>query len=90
MVSKGDFLMMLIEPDLNLAESVYRKASELALTRRARLTQLKALNRLVRLRRGDEGAPNGIQELAALYATFTEGFEEVELVSANEVISASA
>ncbi len=87
---KGDFLLLVPEPDPTLAETVYLKAMELARAQRVRFTELKILTRLVRLWRVGDRRPDGSEELSALYATFTDGFEEVDLMLAKEVISSVA
>ncbi|HSL26089.1 MAG TPA: hypothetical protein VLA54_07370, partial [Acidimicrobiia bacterium] len=89
LVSKGDFLMMLPEPDPTLAEAVYLTAIEGSLARRQRLTELRARTRLVGLRRAMGHSPDGSEELAALHGTFTEGFDEADLVRARELLASS-
>ena len=88
-LSKGDFLMMLPQPDPITAEAVYLTAIEQAQRRGARSTELKVWTRLVRLRRSARRSPDGRDELAAVYAAFTEGFEEADLVAARELLAVS-
>jgi hypothetical protein len=57
--------------------------------RGARSTELRVWTRLVRLRRAAGRSPDARDELAAAYATFTEGFEEADLVAARELLAPS-
>jgi hypothetical protein len=50
------------------------------------LVELQGRTRLVGLRRELGRSPDGSEELAALYATFTEGLDEHDLVMATEVL----
>jgi predicted ATPase len=84
---KGDFLMMLPEPDPDGAEQVYLEAVELATGSGQRLTELMALTRLVGLHRQTGRFPDRTGELAAVYATFTEGLDENPLVVARELLA---
>lgn len=85
-ILKGDFLRLLPQPDLSGAEAAYLAAIRGAAAGGLHLTELQALTRLVRLRRELGRSPDGSDELAALYATFTEGFEEHDLVMARQVL----
>jgi predicted ATPase len=89
LLARGDFLMALREPDRAQAEAVYREAIELARGRGVLLFELQARTRLVQLLRAMKRTPDGHQELAALYGTFTEGFDEPDLVAARELIALS-
>ncbi len=85
-VFRGDFLRMLSEPDRSGAEKAYLAAIQGANAGGLRLIELQALTRLVGLRREVGQSPDGAEELAALYATFTEGFDEHDLVMARQVL----
>jgi len=85
-VLKGDFLRMLPQPDLAGAEEAYLTAIRGANTGGRHLIELQALTRLVGLRRQIGHSPDGSDELASLYATFSEGFEEYDLVMARQVL----
>ncbi|HKZ20251.1 MAG TPA: adenylate/guanylate cyclase domain-containing protein [Acidimicrobiia bacterium] len=83
---KGDFHLML--SDTERAEGAYLSAIESARERRQRLAELKARTRLVTLRRMTAGE-DGMDELASLYSTFEEGFDEVDLVRAKELLDSA-
>ena len=85
-VFRGDFLRMLPEPDLDAAEEAYRTGIRAARAVGLHLVELKALTRLVDLNRSLGRTPDGRDELAAVYATFTEGFDEHDLVAARGVL----
>ncbi|MGH8873481.1 MAG: adenylate/guanylate cyclase domain-containing protein [Acidimicrobiia bacterium] len=85
-VFKGDFIRMLPEPDLDQAEENYLSAIRGSRAGRLHLIELEALTRLVGLRREMGCTPDGSDELASLYATFTEGLDEHSLVMAREVL----
>ena len=80
---KGDFLLMLADP--GNAERAYLSAIDSARARSQRLPELKARTRLVTLRRMT-GGEDGMDELASLYSTFDEGFDEFDLVRAKELL----
>jgi predicted ATPase/class 3 adenylate cyclase len=86
-VYKGDFLMMIPEPDPDRAGQVYLEALEMARGSGQRLTELMALTRLVGLHRQTGRFPDRTGELAAVYATFTEGLDENPLVAARELLA---
>jgi len=86
MMSKGDFIRMLPEPDLVGAEDAYLAAIRVSNAGGLYLIELEALTRLVNLRREMGSTPDGSDELAALYETFTEGFDEHALVAAREML----
>lgn len=85
-VFRGDFLRMLPEPDLGAAEEAYQTGLRAAQAVGLHLVELKALTRLVDLHRAVGRTPDGSDELAKLYATFTEGFDELDLVAARGVL----
>jgi len=83
---RGDFLSMLPKPDVGAAEDSYLMAARVSSDLRLHLVELKALSRLVVLRRQLDHSPDGSEELAAVYSEFTEGFEEHDLVVARELL----
>jgi predicted ATPase/class 3 adenylate cyclase len=83
---KGDFLMMIPEPDPDGAEQAYLDALELSRGSGQRLTELTALTKLVGLHRQTGRSPDRSGELAAVYETFTEGLDEHDLVMAREAL----
>jgi predicted ATPase/class 3 adenylate cyclase len=86
-VYKGDFLMMIPEPDPDGAEQVYLEALEMSRGSGQRLTELTTLTRLVGLHRQTGRFADRTGELAAVYATFTEGLDEYPLVAARELLA---
>jgi hypothetical protein len=88
-IFKGDFIRMLPEPDLAAADAAYQAAIRGAKATNLHLIELHALTRLVDLRREVGTSPDGTDELAALYSTFTEGFDEDHMVMAREILSLS-
>lgn len=83
---KGDFLRMLPEPDVDAAEDAYLEATRTSRAGGLHLIELQALTRLVGLRREMGRSPDGSDELASLYATFTEGLDERDLIMAREML----
>ena len=83
---KGDFLLMLADPET--AEHAYLSAIDSARARSQRLPELKARTRLVTLRRMT-GGEDGMNELASLYSTFDEGLDEFDLVRARELLDSA-
>jgi tetratricopeptide (TPR) repeat protein len=85
-VYKGDFIRMTQQPDLAAAEDAYLAAARDARRAGLLLIELEATTRLVGLRREMGTTPDGTEELASLYESFTEGFDENALVAAREVL----
>ncbi len=79
---KGDFLLMLPEPDTGLAEQCYRQAIDVSRAGGMRLTELTGRTRLVGLNRMLGVSPDGSDDLARLYDTFIDGFDEPQLIRA--------
>jgi predicted ATPase/class 3 adenylate cyclase len=86
-IIKGDLLLSLAQPDHVGAENSYLAAANGASLGPLNMFHLQALNRLVALRREHGVTPDGSEELAAVYATFTEGFDELDLVLARELLA---
>jgi predicted ATPase/class 3 adenylate cyclase len=85
-ILRGDFIRMLPEPDLAAAEAAYQAAIRGAKATNLHLIELHALTKLVALRR-EMGLPDGGGDLATLYATFTEGFDENQLKVARQLLA---
>jgi predicted ATPase/class 3 adenylate cyclase len=86
-IVKGDVLMSFPNPDTEAAEKEYLTAARGAGVGGFYLVKLQALTRLVGLRRGMSQSPDGSEELANLYNTFTEGLDEHDLVAARELLA---
>jgi predicted ATPase/class 3 adenylate cyclase len=84
--NRGDLLRMLPEPEPDRAETAYRAAARIAGAGGLHLVELQALTRLVDLRREMGRAPDGSEELAAVYGGFTEGLDERDLVAARALL----
>ena len=84
LIMKGDFLTILGETEL--AQGAYESAISGAHIGGLRLFELQAMTKLVHLHRLSGNSPDGSDQLAALYATFTEGFDEHDLVVARELL----
>ncbi|MGC2239856.1 MAG: hypothetical protein WA726_03360, partial [Acidimicrobiia bacterium] len=89
LVTKGDLHRMMATPELREAESAYQAAAQTARSGELHLIELQALTRLVTLHRETGTTPDGTEELAALYSSFTEGFDEYDLVKARAVLGIS-
>ena len=86
-IVKGDLLRLFPDPDHDSAERSYITAARGAGAGGLRLIELQALTRLVSLRRETAKTPDGSEELASIYAGFTGGFAERDLVSAQEMLA---
>jgi hypothetical protein len=89
-IVEGDLLRMLPDPDHEAVEQAYLSAARVAGAVGIHLVELQALTRLVALRRELGMSPDGTEELAAVYAGFTEGFEERDLVEARAVLAGTS
>ncbi|HSJ70055.1 MAG TPA: adenylate/guanylate cyclase domain-containing protein [Acidimicrobiia bacterium] len=83
---RGDFLAMSSEPDYDASEEAYLAAIRGSRAGGLRLLELQALTRLVELRRKLGRSPDGTDELAAVYAWFTDGGDERDLVAARALL----
>ncbi|HET6667733.1 MAG TPA: adenylate/guanylate cyclase domain-containing protein [Intrasporangium sp.] len=85
-IVRGD--LSLLGPDASAAAATesYQRAYELSATHGERMTLLRAAARLVRLARRADRA-RWIDALAAVHATFSEGFETPDLVEASELLA---
>jgi len=86
---RGDIILMLPDGDPAEAEKSYMAARRGAHVIKARLTELSALTRIVGRLRAQGRSPDGTDELQALYETFSEGFDEHELVAARAILGSS-
>jgi hypothetical protein len=87
-IVKGDVLKSFPEPDQEAAENSYLTAAGGARAGGFHLVELQALTRLVGLRREMGRSPDGSDELANLYTSFTEGRDEYDLVAARDLLAA--
>lgn len=86
LIAKGDLLMQMREPLLTDADVAYEGARELAKLQGTRLFELRALTRLLELRRRIGGDPDVASELREVYDQFTEGFDQFDLQAARTVL----
>ena len=86
-VVRADLLRMVSDADPDVAEELYLRAQAESHQLGLRLTELKALSRLVQLLREQGRTPDRSDELAAVYDAFTEGFDEHDLKTAKEILS---
>ena len=87
LIIRGDVLSSFPEPDHEAAGKSYHIAAERAGAGGFHLVELQALTRLVGIRRETGMSPDGSGGLASLYATFTEGLDEHDLVAAREMLA---
>ena len=87
LIVRGDILNSFPDPDLEAAEQAYLIAALGAGAGGFHLVELQALTRLVGLHREAGKSPDGSEELKSLYATFTEGLEEHDLVAARDLLA---
>lgn len=85
-IFRGNLLTMLAEPDLVNAEKLLEAGADGAASLGHRLSELRARTLLVALRRSSGLSPDGTEELAAVYAAFTEGLEENDVVAAKALL----
>lgn len=85
-IARADFLRSVPNPDLGAVETIYLEAIETARALRLHLAVLSTLTKLVTLRREQDHSPDGTEDLAAVYDTFTEGHDAYELVTARQVL----
>ena len=83
---RGELLLLRPDPDLAEAETVFRRAIDIARSQGARSWQLRAAISLAQLlgRHGSSEEARGL--LGAIYASFTEGFETGDLREAKELL----
>jgi len=86
-VLRGQCLAMLPEPDAMAVEDSYRAAIRGSRVTADRMTELVATTRLTTLLRVQGGSFDESGELSRLYGTFTEGFDEPELIEARAALS---
>ncbi|RPI25856.1 MAG: hypothetical protein EHM57_00965 [Actinobacteria bacterium] len=86
-IARGDLISALPDGDPAECEQEYRSAARIAGDLGMRLTQLQAVTRLVAVLRAQGRSPDGSDELSAIYDSFTEGFEEPELVAARALLA---
>ncbi|MFL6206131.1 MAG: ATP-binding protein [Acidimicrobiales bacterium] len=81
-VARGDLLLAAADGDAAHAEALFEEAAALAASRGARMLELEALLRLASLRPGAEP----LARLRAVYDTFSEGFDTVQLTRARALL----
>jgi predicted ATPase/class 3 adenylate cyclase len=79
-INKGDLLRMLPDPSLDEVQEAYETAVRGSRRGGLRMFELQALNRMVALRRERGFESDQSDELRSLYETFTDGFDEHDLV----------
>jgi hypothetical protein len=84
LLMRGDLLMALPEPPVAEAVGLYGQTAQLAEKGHIRMAQLRALTRLAKVR-GD--APSR-EALAAVFGSFTEGFDVPDPVAARAILGA--
>lgn len=88
-IQRGDIILDGPEPPHGEAEDAYRQAAELAEGLELRFVQLQALNRLVALRAERSAATDEASRLATLYETISGGADELEMVTARNLLELS-
>lgn len=83
---RGDMLGMIPGANPRVSEEAFLSAARMAHHGGYYTIELQALTRLVTVRRAMRTTPDGSDDLAALYDSFTEGFEEHDLIAAREVL----
>jgi hypothetical protein len=78
---------MISDTGQDAAGELYARAQAESLQLGLRLTELRAMSRLVQLRREQRRTPDRSDDLAAVYDAFTEGFDEHDLKTAKEILS---
>jgi predicted ATPase/class 3 adenylate cyclase len=85
-VVRADLIKMTSDAGPDIAEGLYERAQTESSEMGLRLTELKAIGRLVQLRREQGRSPDGTDELARVYEEFTEGFDEGDLMAAKTIL----
>jgi hypothetical protein len=85
-IARGDLLLATSDPDLGEATALFERAASIAVAQGARMNELIALTRLVRLGRDGDGGDGPRDRLRAVYDSFTEGFDAHPLVDARAVL----
>jgi hypothetical protein len=89
-VMKADVMRGAPGSDVDAVEALYRRALEIAQANGLQLEALNAATGLVTLRRQFGRTPDGRDELAAVYRSFTDGYEERALVAARQLLEKDA
>jgi hypothetical protein len=85
-LARGDLLLAREEPDVGGAEALFERALSIGSPRGARMEELEALTRLVKVRADRDGAADLRSRLRSVYDTFTEGFDTAQLRAARAVL----
>jgi predicted ATPase/DNA-binding winged helix-turn-helix (wHTH) protein len=83
---KGEILISAAQPEFSEAESLFRRALDLAGQQLALSWELRAAKSLARLWYGQGRAGEALSVLAPVYARFTEGFESADLTAARRLL----
>jgi predicted ATPase len=87
---KGDVLLIVSTENSDAAESLFRKALELAKKQQTGMFELRAAMSLCRLWSQQGKMIEGKKILQEVYDKFTEGFSTVDLVDAKKLLGASS
>lgn len=85
-IARGDIMVMLPAYGPRDVEQIYDHVVEVARADGRRLFELKALSRIVQLRRQVDGSPDRSDELRAVLATFSESADEHDVVAARAAL----
>ena len=85
---RGDVLLAQGEASVEEVADLYERVARIAEERQLRMVQLRAATRLARMPRGPVADASARDALAAVYGSFTEGFDVPDLVAARAVLDA--
>jgi hypothetical protein len=83
---KGDVLMLQNPPMAHEAMEMYQSAVRGGRAAGMHTVELEAMNRLVATQRAFGETPDSTDELRAVYESFTEGLDELPMVTAHELL----
>ena len=86
LIVRGDLLTALPNGPVGEAIETYEQSARLAEDRQLRMTHLRAATRLARMKRGTASDASARDALAAVYQSFTEGFDAADLIAARAVL----
>ena len=85
---RGDVLLAQGEASVEEVADLFERVARIAEERQLRMVQLRAATRLARMPRGPVADASARDALAAVYGSFTEGFDVPDLVAARAVLDA--
>jgi predicted ATPase/class 3 adenylate cyclase len=88
LIVRGDLLMALPNAPVEEAIELYEQAARLAQERQLRMAHLRAATRLARMKRATGPQTSARDALAAVYQSFTEGFNTADLIAARAELDA--